>query len=189
MNSKSYLSRQYRLLGITSSDLFTDEEIEQLNLIGDIGRELDKDGLSKEERKEITKRKKEESIKLRELFKQYPTNTPRVVNPKRICFKKDGIYLDYVSMDRLKDRVIIQEFENEWSRVNSIETDTFCYIKINLCWNEQHCDLLKQAFINGIDMLFEMPDGSIENIHYEYFTASSGQIWPVIPFPFYKRGR
>lgn len=175
MSIKTYLSRQYRLLGITSNDLFTDEETEQLNRIGDIGRKLDEEGLNREERRKLTEEKKEECARLKELFARYPKGKPRVINPKRVCKTKDGEFANVISLDRLKDDRIIQEFESELSRKIGIETNTFCYVKVNMAWDEKHGELLHQAFVNGIDMDIETPEG-VETIHLKYFTASAGQM-------------
>lgn len=87
--------------------------------------------------------------------------------------RKNGEPAEYITLERLKDEKIIQEFECELSRKLDVETDGFCWQKLNLQWSDKHGELLHQAFVNGIEADIETPEGR-KIVHFDYFTASAG---------------
>lgn len=179
MSVKTYLQEQIRLVSLSSYDLFTDAEydlymqiIEQKNLLDRMEEEGIKGG---ELRQAVINKKKDLKDKLERLIYEHKDN-PRSVRLKSVIYyPKDAEYPfpEGVTYKNLKTSKKIAEFCCELSRAMGLEHLDQTLDLIVVKW--KNIEMLRQLVINGFYIPILTKDG-IENRHYRFFTASSGQL-------------
>lgn len=178
MGTKSYLKDQVRLVCLTKTDLFTDEEIDLYLKMIEAGNQLDRldeQGAGKEEKLPWLMQKKEYKSKLEKLQKQHE-GTPRTVRLASVVYAPKGTDLPQgVSWKNLKFAKKISEFSSEMSRAMGLKDRDYTLDKIVLKWSKS-VDILKQVVLNGFYIPILLPNGEIEKRHYSCFTASAGQL-------------
>ena len=189
-SKKSYLSQQIKLIGMTTSDLFTDEEYELYIKIVNLIKATDTEQKilkNKSEMRDPTikqsliEEKTEVQQQLASLIAKH-AGTPRLVSTKRLVdtrkLEKDDedkpIYPKGISWFTLKTSRKIQEFMSECTRSMGYQENDVCFNKIIIKWKS--LDILKQIVLDGFDMDLELEDGSVERRHYVFMTASAGQL-------------
>lgn len=183
--TKSYLSRQIKLITLKTSDLFTDSELEKhVRLI-----------TLKNEKAKLQKEKNPDQLSIQllseEIKKAYMEfkeelkaniNLTRTVNTRCVCdysyfTEKNGVKAppDAISWDNLKLSRKICEFESELSRAMGIGEDEVTFDKIIIQWKS--LEMLHGICVNGFTMPIYCNDGeSIEIRKFKFFTASAGQL-------------
>ena len=178
MSVKTYLQEQIRLVSLSSYDLFTDEEFDLYMQIIALKNKLDvidDEDARQEERRSILNEKKVLKSKLEYLITKH-SDTPRTVRLKSVIYyPKDADYPfpEGVTYDNLKVNKKIAEFCCELSRAMGLKHLDRTLDLIVVKW--KNINMLKQLVLNG----FYMPtltDNGIENVHYRFYTASSGQL-------------
>ena len=184
---KTYLSSQIRLISITTTDLFTDEEFslyrEILNTIQAIDQEeenLAEDSLRDPTIMEsLTAKKKEQQTELSGMIAS--RKTPRVINLSVVCDKtklprdENGnvIYPDGISWNTLTASRKIAEFSSDESRALGIKENEVTYDKIIVKWKS--LDILNQIVSLGFYANLQTGNGVVTK-HYRFATASAGQL-------------
>lgn len=178
MGTKSYLKDQVRLVCLTKTDLFTDEEMDLYLKMIEAGNQLDRldeQGAGKEEKLPWLMQKKEYKSKLEKLQKQHE-GTPRAVRLASVVYAPKGTDLPQgVSWKNLKFAKKISEFSSEMSRAMGLKDRDYTLDKIVLKWSKS-VDILKQVVLDGFYIPILLPNGEIEKRHYSCFTASAGQL-------------
>ena len=182
MGSKSYLSQQINLMTLSTTDLFTEEEydlyLQILGLINDISSESERMREDKYHdptvKEDLKCRKKEAQIKLDKLIASH-AGTPRIVQLKRVLDtrlaqpRQQG-----VTWMTLKASRKISEFVSDESRMMGLHQDDVTFDKIVIKWKS--LDILHQIVIDGIILPVLHDDGTVENKHHIFLTASAGQL-------------
>lgn len=182
MNSKSYLSKQIKLLSLTSYDMFTDEEYEIyskiLNIINQINGFEKKDDPTVFEA--LVSEKKELIQKLADVIALHD-GTPRMVRIRNVVDTKQfrDAYGNYnfpqhVSWRTIRPSKKVTEFLSEESRAMGLSDQSITFDKIIVSWKS--LDVLRQLIVDGFCMTFEDTDGTIKTKHYRFMTASAGQL-------------
>lgn len=179
MSVKTYLQEQIRLVSLSSYDLFTDEEFDLYMEIIKKKNQLDtmdEEGVKKEERRQCIDEKNKLKRKLEALILSH-ADTPRTVRLKSVIYyPKDA---DYpfpagITYRNLKTSKKIAEFCCELSRAMSLKNLDCTLDLIVVKW--KNIEILKQLVLNGFYMPILHKDGIVENRHYHFYTASSGQL-------------
>lgn len=186
---KSYLNNQIRLISLSTSDLFTEEEYAAFSEMCSCSNELNikendatKSGrkLSEEEREPLLRRKREQQARLASLLESNENITRSVrlsgVIDTRKCRDENGeVHLPAgVTWRTLRASRKIAEFSSEESRAMGLSDRQITFDKIIVKWRS--VDLLRQITMNGFNMDILQPDGSVVTKHYSVITASAGQL-------------
>lgn len=170
-----YLSAQYKLLSIQSSDLMTDEEAAIFRSLLEIKQKINA-AETKEEKTKFVNEKKAASKRMNEMIAAH--EGPRRLNPACVCDTRsfvDGQPPDYISWDNVKETRRIQEFCSEESRILGVEKDSVFLGKIIMAWKT--IEILEQVVINGLVVpLLDPETGEIKDVPYRFHTASAGQL-------------
>lgn len=189
MSKKSYLSQQIKLMTLTTTDLFTDEEVVLYQQIMGIITEMDRMDIEakKAHRKsdkalkaELLAEKKDLQKQLDELILKH-NDKPRVVRIASVVdsrtLKQDDegnpIYLEGVTWRTLRNSRKIAEFCSDLSRQLGLKHDDVTFDKIILKWKS--IDVLHQIVLNGFYLPI-MTDNGVEMRHFDIVTASAGQL-------------
>ena len=174
---KSYLKDQVYLLGLNSSDLFTEEEYAIYQRIAEAKNELNK--LDKAKGEETEKRKwidqKKQAVKeLNDLTPKF--KGVRSVRLGNILFQKDKKkpLPAGVTWENVKFPKKIAEFSSELTRAMGLKPLNYTFDQIVVNWKSM--DVLEQIVKNGVNMPILQPDGSIKIKHYHFFSSSAGQL-------------
>ena len=187
---KSYLSQQVKLVTLTTSDLFTDEEFEIYQRIMDKITEMDRMELEakrahlkadKERKAELLAEKKAFQSELDALILKHE-NKPRTVRVSgvvdtRTLPKDDNdepIMPEGVTWRTLRTSRKIAEFVSDMSRSLGLKHNDITFDKIILKWKS--VDVLHQIVMNGFYLPILQEDGSCELRHFDVVTASAGQL-------------
>ena len=179
MSVKTYLQEQIRLVSLLSKDLYTDEELDLYKKIIDqknILDLMDEKGAEKEERQAVIAEKSKLKAKLDSLILSH-ADTPRTVNLKSVIYyPKDADYPfpEGITYRKLKTNKKIAEFCCELSRAMGLENLDCTLDLVVIKWKNP--EILKQLVINGFYMPILNKNGTVENVHYRFFTASAGQL-------------
>lgn len=185
VTKKSYLSRQIRLLTFTTSDLFTDEEMElyrhvceNVNEMNRLDQTARKNGLSppKEEKAGILAAKKSYQQLLDEKIKQH-AGTPRRVNVNTVLDHRrfvDQPLPSGVTWRSLKNSRRITEFASDMSRAMELDHLDITMDKVILKW--KNLEILRQVVMDGFILPVLHKDGTLEEKHFSFITASAGQL-------------
>ena len=178
MGEKSYLKNQVYLPGLSSYDLFTDEETEAYTQIVEAKNELnrlDTQGCTDEEKRKWVTQKRAAKEKLSELIKQHE-GTPRQVRLKNVIYyPKDADY-EFpagVTWDNISFSKKISEFSSELTR--SMELKSYWTLD-QIVVNWKSLDMLHQLVIDGFYLRILNEDGTTTDKHYHFFTSSAGQL-------------
>ena len=179
MSVKTYLQEQIRLVSLSSYDLFTDEESDLYMQIIQLKNQLDKleeEGKTEEqERRAILDKKKTLKANLEKLIAGHE-NKPRTVRLKSVIYypnDADYPFPEGVTYQNLKVNKKIAEFCCELSRAMGLKHLDKTLDLIVIKW--KNINMLKQLVMNGFYMPI-LTENGIENRHYRFFTASSGQL-------------
>ena len=180
MGEKSYLKEQVYLLGLSSYDLFTDEEYETYMRVVDAKNELNRmESVGEEDepkRKTLIAEKREARELLNTLIAKH-AGTPRTVRLKNIIhYPKDATY-DFppgVTWRNLKFPKKISEFSSELTRAMGLKHMDYTFDQIVIKWKS--LDILKQIVLDGFYLPIMDREGIVHNKHYHFFTASAGQL-------------
>lgn len=176
MAVKSYLSKQFRLVCLTTYDLFTEEEfsvyMEAVDLINQMKRFEADQPEDKTQLKLLNAQKKQRLSTLSALTLQH-SGTPRTVRLNSVLFARNEP-LPAVTWKGLKITKKISEFECEMSRAMELKTNDHTLDMVVLKWKS--VDVLKQLVYDGFIMPILLPDGTVENRLYHFFSASAGQL-------------
>ena len=171
---KSYLSRQIKLVSLSTFDLFTPEEMALYQEIIALKKEIDSaEDATDFETKEKIQHKRELQGKLTGLIHEH-LGTPRRVNLDSV--------LDYRETNRagvtwwgLKMSRRICEFESEQSRLMGVGTNEVTFDKVIIKWKNQ--DMLEQIIKDGIIIpIYNTETGEVTDKFYRFYTASAGQL-------------
>ena len=179
MSVKTYLQEQIHLVSLLSRDLYTDEEMDLYKKICDqknILDLMDEKGAEKEERQPVITEKNKLKEQLNKLILSH-ADTPRTVNLKSVIYypkDADYPYPKGVTYRSLKTSKKIAEFCCELSRAMGLENLDCTLDLIVIKWSD--IEILRQLVMNGFYMPILNRDGSVENRHYHFYTASSGQL-------------
>lgn len=177
MGNKTYLSKQIKLVSLSTFDLFTEDEKALYNQILSLKNILDnKDvcsSLSEDEYNKTVEDKRKLIFDLTELTKQH-RGTVRKVNLESI--------LDYRTENKqgvtwwgLKNSRRIAEFCSEQSRLMDLKENEVTFDKIIIKWKNE--EILHQIMIDGLEMdVLNEETGEITTKFYKFFTASAGQL-------------
>lgn len=177
MSDKSYLKNQIRLVSLTSSDLFTDQEHETYMKIVEANNELNR--LKKKDPTNdkvpwLKQQKQKATSELARLVKQH-AGKPRTVRLKSVLYiKKNEKCPPGASWRTLKFSKKISEFSSELSRAMGLSHLDYTFDKIVIKWKSE--DVLQQIVLDGFYFPILNKDESITNKHYRCFTASAGQL-------------
>lgn len=178
MGEKSYLKEQVYLPGLSSYDLFTEDELQAYMEIVEAKNELDRMMTEKSENPEKQKwitQKRQAKDKLSRLISQH--KGPREVRLENVIYyPKDA---DYpfpagVNVKNMKFSKKIAEFSSELTRAMGLKHMDFTFDQIIVNWKS--IDVLEQMVLEGITMRLLNPDGTTTDKHYRFYTASAGQI-------------
>lgn len=137
---------------------------------------LDEENADKEEKQPIIDEKAKLKKQLETLILSH-ADTPRSVRLKSVIYyPKDANYPfpKGVTYRNLKTSKKIAEFCCELSRAMGLENLDCTLDLIVVKW--RNIELLRQLVMNGFYMPILCKDGSVENRHYHFYTASSGQL-------------
>lgn len=179
LSVKTYLQEQIRLVSLSSSDLFTEDEDAIYSEIKNVKNKLDKldaEGASEEKKRPVIDEKNKIKERLEALVAKRG-NEPRTALLKSIIYyprNADYPFPAGVTYKNLKTSKKIQEFCCELSRAMGLQhrDETLDLIVIN--W--KNVEMLRQLVVNGFYIPILHNDGSVENRHYRFFTASAGQL-------------
>lgn len=178
LSVKTYLQQQFRLVSLSSYDLFTDEEYDLYMKIVAQKNELDRldeEGSNDDEWQEVLDKKSELKLKLENLINDH-NDKPRTVRLKSVIYyPKDAPYPfpEGVTYKNLKTSKKIAEFCCELSRAMGLNHLDKTLDLIVVKW--KNIQILRQLVMNGFIVPVLTPDG-IENKHYRFFSASAGQL-------------
>ena len=190
MSKKSYLSQQYRLITLTTTDLFTDDEFALyeriMALIAEMDRldsEAKKNNVKKntERKAELLAEKKSVQVQLDELILKH-RGVPRSVRVAGVTDSRllpkdcDGEPIQQfgITWNTLRASRKIAEFCSDASRFLGIKKDEVFLDKVILKWKS--VEVLHQVVLDGFYIPIQMDDGSIDLRHYDMVTASAGQL-------------
>lgn len=180
------MSQQINLISITTTDLFTPEEFElYCNIIGKIELIAAEEKKNPAERdptikERILAEKKNEQNQLASMIAS--RKTPRVLRIAAVLDKKklprdgvgDTIYPPGISWDKISLSRKIAEFASDESRAMGLSNGEVTFDKIVVKWKS--LDMLKQIVDYGFCVPILHEDGSVENKHFRFATASAGQL-------------
>lgn len=180
MGDKSYLKNQVYLLGLSSYDLFTDAEFDAYMKIVEAKNELDRMDAQEEKDDAVKKRwieqKKQAQAELAELIRQH-AGIPRQVRLKNIIYYPKDADVPFpagVTWKNLKFSKKISEFSSELTRAMGLNHMDYTFDQIVVKWKS--LDVMRQIVVDGICLELLRPDGTVENRHYHFMTASAGQL-------------
>jgi len=178
MGEKNYLKDQVYLPGLSSYDLFTDEEHAEYMKIVEAKNELDR--LENLEDKEA---EKEKWIKQKQAAKEKLTlliaqhKGPRTVRLENIIYyPKDSKepFPEGVTVKNMKFSKKIAEFSSELTRAMGLKHMDFTFDQIVIHWKSE--DVMRQIVEEGVVMKLLNPDNTTTWKRYRFFTASAGQL-------------
>lgn len=191
MSRKDYLSSQFRLMSLKTSDLFTAEETELFRKLLEIKKKIGDNKTRKAdkkhpidaaerkqidaENKELNAQKKEINAEMKALIKSNK-HLKREINIAAVCDTRsaiNGVYPPAIEWDNLKLSRQIQEFCSEGSRLLEIPINSVSWDKIIIAWKS--IDILEQIVKNGFTAKVVI-DGRIVEKEYMFMTASAGQL-------------
>ena len=186
---KTYLSNQIKLVSLSTTDLFTEQEyalykqiVEHINAIEEETFALKRD--SKRDptvRLDLLANKKQLQKDLAALIAKH-SGTPRsvriqhVVDPVK-CLNQDTGEIEWpqgVSWFTLKTSRKIAEFSSDTSRAMGIPDGEVSFDKVIIKWKS--LDVLEQLVTDGFTMSVLCDDGSVITKMYRFATASAGQL-------------
>ena len=180
-SAKSYLSQQIKLMTISTTDLFTDEEYEAYLGVVNTARALNEEELRFKKHKlrdptvkqALLEEKRRHQQALATLIAKHE-GAPRAINLKLILDSRlTDEHTRYATWQTLKPSRKIQEFSSEFSRAMGLAQDEVTFDKIIVKWKSE--DILRQIVTSGFDLaVFE--NGEIKRKHYVLLTASAGQL-------------
>lgn len=179
MSVKTYLQEQIRLVSLSSYDLFTQEEYDCYMKIVDQKNELEKlieEGADKQKQSPFIEKKNELKKELEGLIQKH-ADIPRNVRLNSVIYyPKDADYPfpEGITYRTLKTSKKIAEFCCELSRAMGLSNLDCTLDLVVIKW--KNVEVLRQLVMNGFFMKILHRDGSVENRHYQFFTASSGQL-------------
>jgi len=186
---KSYLSKQIRLMTLTTYDLFTDQELEyytkmidEINAMNKIDDDAKASGVPPDKAAKTQHLETKRSYKaLLDAEIARHAGTPRVVNLRSVLDKRSYIDADGnenlppgITWRTLRNTRRIAEFCSEMSRAMGLEHLDITLDKIILKWKSP--DVLRQVVLDGIIVPILFEDGSVEYRKYRFWTASAGQL-------------
>ena len=185
---KTYLSEQIYLMGLTTSDLFTQEEWDCYqricslkNTIDHEDEELAKNSLHDPSIRESNiAAKKEEQETLAKLIASHK-NVPRqvrlngILDTRKLPKDEDGntIWPEGITWNTLKPSKKIAEFSSEMSRAMGLSDKEVTFNKIIMKWKSE--DILEQIVENGFDVPV-LDKNSLIVKHFVFITSSAGQL-------------
>lgn len=187
---KSYLSQQYKLMTLTTTDLFTDAEFKLyekiMSLIAEMGK-LDSEDkknhqdVNAERKAELLAEKKTAQAKLDRMILKH-AGKPRSVRVSSVTDSRllpkdllgNPIIQPGIRWNTLRISRKIAEFCSDASRYLGIQPDQVFMDKIILKWKSP--EILHQVVLDGFYVPILREDGTVENRHYEMVTASAGQL-------------
>lgn len=178
MGEKSYLKEQVYLPGLSSYDLFTEDELNAYMEIVEAKNELDRMMTEKSENPEKQKwitQKRQAKDRLSALIAQH--KGPREVRLENVIYyPKDADYPFPAGVDvkNMKFSKKIAEFSSELTRAMGLKHMDFTFDQIIVNWKS--IDVLEQMVLEGITMRLLNPDGTTTDKHYRFYTASAGQL-------------
>ena len=178
MGEKSYLKNQVYLPGLSSYDLFTDDEMAAYSRIIEAKNELnriDSQCGTEEEKKLWIAKKKDAQAELAKLIEQH-AGIPREVRLKNVIYwPKDAEepFPAGMSWKNMNFSKKISEFSSELTRAMGLKTN-YTMDQIVVKWKS--LDLLHQLVIDGFNLRLLNEDRSVTTKHYHFFSASAGQI-------------
>lgn len=177
MGEKSYLKEQVYLPGLSSYDLFTDEEYSEYMKIVEAKNELDRveDQSETAEKQKWIDQKKRAKDDLTKMINQH--KGPREVRLDNIIYypkDSDEPFPEGVNVRNMKFSKKIAEFSSELTRAMGLKHMDFTFDQIIIHWKS--LDVLKQIVEEGITMKILNPDGTAGWKRYHFFTASAGQL-------------
>ena len=179
MSVKTYLQEQIRLVSLSSYDLFTDEEYDLYMQIIEQKNELDRlneEGVDKLLQQPFINKKNELKRKLEKLILEHK-DTPRTVRMKSVVYyPKDAAYPFPlgVTYRNLKTSKKIAEFCCEISRAMGLQHLDCTLDLIVVKW--KNIEILRQLVMNGFYIPRYDSEGNVENVYYQFYTASAGQL-------------
>ena len=186
---KSYLSKQIRLMTLSTYDLFTDQEMEyynkmidEINMMNKLDEDAKKAGIKPDKNiKGLHLETKRHYKKLLDQEIEKHSGTPRRVNLKSVLdyrwYKDSEGNLNLppgIVWRRLKNSRKIAEFCSEMSRAMGLEHLDITLDKIILKWKSP--DVLRQIVLDGFEMPILHEGGEVEYRKYRFWTASAGQL-------------
>ena len=190
MSKKSYLSQQIKLMTMTTTDLFTYQEFDLYQQIMALLSEVD--AITAEAKKTHTK---PNAGRIEELLAEKKTvqaqldhmilthaGTPRVVRVSGVVDSRllpqdaEGNPIPQwgVTWDTLRTSRRIAEFCSDMSRTLGYQHNDICFDKIILKWKSP--EVLHQIVMDGFILPLQKENGEIENRHFNFITASAGQL-------------
>ena len=170
---------------LSTYDLFTPEEAEIHSRIIEIMNAIDKlESAAKKEKRTLPREIKEPYIREKKKTLQLLIDeikkhegTPRTVRLRSILNLKkfpDGVMPTGVTWKTLKVSRRIAEFASEESRALGLNHLDVTFDKIVVKWKSP--DVLRQLVLDGFIVPILKPDGTVEQRHYRFHTASAGQL-------------
>jgi len=178
MAEKSYLKNQVYLPGLSSYDLFTDEESEAYKRIVEAKNELnricDQGGTNEEKQywKDAKFKAREELTKLIAAHE----GKPRMVRLSNIVYHPKDADEEFpagVTWENMNFNKKISEFSSELTRAMNLKS-YWTMDQIVVHWKS--LDIMHQLVIDGFNMRLLNEDGTTTDKHYHFFTASAGQL-------------
>lgn len=190
MSKKSYLSQQIKLLTLSTTDLFTDEEYALYQRI--MALLIEVDTMESEAKKNHTKvdaerktallaEKKSVQQELDQLIikhdgKPRTVRVSGVIDTRFVDKDADGnpIIPPGVTWKTLRNSRRIAEFCSDMSRTLGYVHNDVCFEKIILKWKSP--GVLRQVVLDGFYLPLILSDGTVENRKFRFVTASAGQL-------------
>jgi len=186
---KTYLSEQIYLMGLTTSDLFTQEEWDVYQKICSLKNTIDHedDEIAKNSlhdpsiREKNIAEKKSEQDKLASLIAGHK-GVPRTVrlcgilDTRKLDKDKDDnvIWPEGITWNTLKPSKKIAEFSSEMSRSMGLHDKEVTFNKLIMKWKSE--DILEQIVQDGFLVPVLDADGNLENKKFVFITSSAGQL-------------
>lgn len=186
---KSYLSKQIRLMTLSTYDLFTDQElecyskmIEEINAMNKIDEDAKRSGVPPDKAlkgEHLQEKRRYKALLDEEITKH--AGTPRVVNLRSVLDRR--CYTDEAGNENmppgitwrtLKNSRRIAEFCSEMSRAMGLSHLDITLDKIIVKWKSP--DILRQIVLDGFIMPILHEGGEVEYRKYRFWTASAGQL-------------
>lgn len=180
MANRSYLSKQIRLIGLSTNDLLTDEQYKTMGQMYACWQTGDQAG------------KNAALVQLKQLIKNHvgirKVATNRVMTTYDSCrdkrfeacraahpewFNQRGQWKG-IFYRMLRNKYKIAEFESVESRAMGLHHLDITLDKIIIKWKRE--DILKDIVLNGFQMDVVNPDGSVVTKTFHVMTASAGQL-------------
>lgn len=184
--TKSYLSQQVKLMTLNTTDLMTDAEYDIYKRIVELRNEIDRLSIEANKshqkidtgrKKELLTEKKAAQKELNEEVMRHMGN-PRTVRVQGVIDTRRLLAPEMppegISWRVLRASRQIAEFMSDLSRQMNLKANDITFDKVIVSW--KNFEILHQIVLDGFYLPVMHENGSVEQRHFRFVTASAGQL-------------